>query len=71
MRKLLSLCLIVFCAISCVENRKLEKPFIVIDKSFSYHGSFFKYYYTCQDKNGVRFEFETIKDEYNVGDIIK
>ncbi len=70
MKKLLLLT-IAFCAISCAEQTKLEKPFIIIHEEFVYHGSYNRYYYTYQDKNGEILKFDTNKDEFNVGDIIE
>jgi|GEM_PF-5079103 len=70
MKKLLLLT-IIFCAISCAEQTKLEKPFIIINEEFTYHGSYFTYYYNYQDKNGVIRGFSSKEDLWNVGDIIE
>lgn len=70
MKKLLFV-LTVFCAVSCVNTTKLEKPFMIINKSFIDHGSYVNYIYQYQDKNGEIREFNSNVDKYEVGDIIK
>lgn len=55
---------------SCDNNTKYEKPFIIIYKSrYDYDKT--QCFYTYQDKNGRRYNFNDESNKYNIGDTIK